>query len=305
MRVLVTGASGLIGKYCLAQLAARGHDTHAVSTIARPYSAAVQWHQANLLVPDQTIDLIRNVKPTHLLHRAWTTEHGKFWASPDNHDWVRASLLLAKEFAEYGGERLVVAGTCAEYQWANLQDSCLTECFPCVPATLYGECKHSLQQTLHTWGDQKGVSIAWGRIFSLYGPDEDPRRLVASTIISLLQNKLATCGQPQLKRDYAHAADVATAFVTLLEGSIEGPVNVGCGRAYTLGEIVETIASKLNAVHLLELSPFNRKTSNEPIALYPGIGRLKTTGWLPQFTLSDGLDDTIEWWRRHLNNVQN
>ena len=55
--------------------------------------------------------------PTHLLHLAWYAEPGLFWRSPENLRWVEASLRLLRAFAEHGGQRAVMAGSCAEYAW--------------------------------------------------------------------------------------------------------------------------------------------------------------------------------------------
>ena len=300
MKILVTGGSGLIGRYCLAQLAARGHEVHAISTIRRD-TTEVTWHQANILNPLQIKPVLRELKPTHLLHLAWETRHGLYWTSKTNIEWSQASLALAEEFVRNGGKRLVVAGTCAEYQWSNVPSTTLSENFPTMPGSFYGQCKNSLQQTLSSRAPSATLSMAWGRIFSLYGPGEDPRRLVASVISALLQNRLATCNQADLIRDYCHAADVASAFVSLIENNLEGPINIGSGQAHSLGEVVNTIASKLDATHLVELNEANAMISKDPVSLLPNINRLTEGGWRPKFTLNTGLDDAIAWWRKHLD----
>jgi nucleoside-diphosphate-sugar epimerase len=293
MRVLVTGGSGFIGQYCLAQLHAKGFDVHAVSSVPQASTAAVQWHHANLLDIGQARTLVRAVKPSHLLHLAWCTQHGKYWTSPENLNWVQGSLALIQEFSESGGKRLVAAGTCAEYEWGH--GVCVEDQTPLVPATLYGTYKHALQLMLRSWSKQTGLSSAWGRVFSLYGPRENPERLVASAIRALLRGEPATCGNASLVRDYLHAEDVASAFVALLESTLEGPVNIGSGEAAALGEIVERIAEKLDGRRLVQLRvPLS---SSEPDLLLADVTRLASTGWKKKFDLDSGLADTIDWWR--------
>ncbi len=296
MKVLVTGGSGFIGQYCLAQLHARGYEVHAVSSVARPGTSAVQWHQASLLDAAQTKMLVREVKPSHLLHLAWYTKHGRYWTAPENLSWAQGSLGLIREFTEAGGERLVVAGTCAEYDW-SLGGVCREGVTPLVPATLYGTYKHALQLMLDSWCKQAGLSGAWGRVFSLYGPGENPQRLVASVITALLKREVATCGNSGLIRDYSHAEDVASAFVSLLDSKLEGPVNIGSGESATLHDIVEAIASKLDGRDLIKFRVPPPGSSGEPELLVPDITRLLSTGWKRRFDLDSGLDDTINWWR--------
>ncbi len=292
MKVLVTGGSGFIGQYCLAQLHAKGFDVHAVSSVPQASTAAVQWHRANLLDIGQARTLVRAVKPSHLLHLAWCTQHGKYWTSPENLNWVQASLALIQQFTESGGKRLVAAGTCAEYEWGH--GVCVEDQTPLVPATLYGTYKHALQLMLRSWSKQTGLSSAWGRVFSLYGPRENPERLVASVIRALLRGEPASCGNARLERDYLHAQDVASAFVALLESTLEGPVNIGSGEATTLGEIVERIAEKLDGRRLVQLRV--PSFSSEPSLLLADVTRLASTGWRKKFDLDSGLAHTIEWW---------
>lgn len=296
MKVLVTGGSGFIGQYCLAQLSSKGYEVHAVSSVARLSTDAVQWHQASLLDAAQTRSLVRTLKPSHLLHLAWYTKHGKYWTAPENLSWVAGSLALLREFSESGGRRLVSAGTCAEYDWNH--GVCVEGQTPLVPATLYGNYKHAMQLMQTAWCAQNGVSGAWGRVFSLYGPAEYPDRLVASVIRALLRGEVATCGNGSLVRDYSHAEDVASAFVQILDGSIEGPVNIGSGQALSLHDLVEKIALKLNASSLIRYREPSLAPSTEPALLMPDIARLLSTGWQKKFDLDGGLDDTIAWWRQ-------
>lgn len=293
MKVLVTGGSGFIGQYCLAQLHAKGYEVHAVSSVPQASTSAVRWHHANLLDVGQARALVCALKPSHLLHLAWCTQHGKYWTSPENLNWVQGSLALIQEFTESGGKRVVAAGTCAEYQWGH--GVCVEDQTPLVPATLYGTCKDALQLMLRAWSEQTGLSSAWGRVFSLYGPREHPERLVASVIRALLRGEPAACGNASLLRDYLHAQDVASAFVALLDSTLDGPVNIGSGEAVKLGEIVERIAQKLDGRRLLQLRV--PPSSSEPDLLLADITRLASTGWRKKFDLDSGLADTIDWWR--------
>jgi nucleoside-diphosphate-sugar epimerase len=143
-KVLVTGASGFIGRYCLPILQSVEFEVHAVSSHPAPdVHSGVHWHQSNLLRTEEIATLIEAVQPTHLLHLAWYAVPGRYWTSAENFRWVQASLELLQRFRDHGGELIVTAGTCAEYSWAN--GYCSESTTDLAPASLYGTCKHALR----------------------------------------------------------------------------------------------------------------------------------------------------------------
>src|SRR4051794_36797082 len=108
-RLLLTGASGFVGRAMLAPLAARGFQLHAVAR--RPGEGAATWHAADLLDEGTMRALLRDVRPAVLVHAAWYVAHGTFWTAPENAAWAEASTALAGAFE---GRRMVGLGTCAE-----------------------------------------------------------------------------------------------------------------------------------------------------------------------------------------------
>jgi nucleoside-diphosphate-sugar epimerase len=292
MKVLVTGGNGFIGQHCLAQLLNKGYEVHAVSSSPRSSTAAVQWHQANLLDIAQIRHLVRTVKPSHLLHLAWYTEHGKYWTARENLNWVQASLALMHEFTDSGGQRLVAAGTCAEYDWSYA--FCSEETTPCRPATLYGAAKFSTQLLLESWSRQTDLSCAWGRIFLLYGPGEYPSRLVPSVINSLLRGEPALCTYGEQVRDFMYVADVAAGFVALLECEVRGVVNIASGEEVPLKDVVYNIADQLGRRDLIRLGAIP-SSINEPAELIADVARLRDeVGFKPSYKLEQGIALTIE-----------
>lgn len=295
-RVLITGATGFIGRHCLPLLSASDCQVHAVSSrMPENTQPDVYWHQADLLDSGQVTKLMADVQPTHLLHFAWYAVPGKYWTSQENIRWLQASLTLLQTFASQGGQRVVMAGTCAEYDWKY--GYCSERITPLLPATLYGTCKHALQAILDAFSRQTGLSSAWGRIFFLYGPHENPDRLISSVIRSLLQGKPARCSHGSQIRDFLHVQDVADAFVTLLKSDVSGPVNIASGQPVALKDVIHKIASKLGWHDLVQLGAIP-VSADEPHLLIADIGRLSgEVGWQPKLDLDIGLEQTIAWWK--------
>lgn len=300
-RVLLTGATGFIGRNCLSQLADAGYEVHAVtSCLPLPVQGSVNWHQADLLDPSQADALVAAVAPTHLLHAAWYAVPGQYWTSPANVHWTQASLSLIQSFISCGGRRVAGVGSCMEYDWSYAY--CTEARTPTAPATLYGACKRALWQVLEKLAQQHGISAAWGRPFFLYGPHEHPRRLVSSVIRSLLSGETARCTHGNQIRDFLHVEDVAGALVALLDSDVRGAVNIASGQPVALKQIIYSIAAQIGRPDLVQLGALP-SMPDEPRLVAADTTRLNgEVGWRPHFDLDAGLAQTIDWWRANLSN---
>ena len=209
-RVVVTGASGFIGRQCLVPLIERDYEVHALFSHKQIESdTRVVWHQVDLLDNDASAKLLAKVRPTHLLHFAWYVDPKDYKISEENKKWVGATLDLLRAFQKNGGKRAVLAGTCMEYDWSVPQDV-LVENSPIAPGSAYGKAKNETRIATEEFATANDLSLAWGRIFYLYGPHEAPSRLVPYVIQSLLDGTPARCTSGEQIRDYSHVSDVAS-----------------------------------------------------------------------------------------------
>ena len=232
---------------------------------------------------------------------------------------------------------MVMAGSCAEYDWTApccsaqgtnpslpqggggdkdgvriekqpypLEEqicetsTCIERVTPCNPATLYGISKHALHTLISAFNARVGISGAWARIFFLYGPHEDPRRLVASVIRALLSGESAECTHGEQVRDFLHVADAGSALAALVDSGVEGPVNVASGNAVPLRELLHMLGQRLGRGDLIRLGARSASQGDPPI-LVADTGRLKDeVGWEPAMNLETGLDAAVAWWRDRL-----
>ncbi|MFY9293943.1 MAG: NAD(P)-dependent oxidoreductase [Methylorubrum rhodinum] len=364
-RVLVTGGAGFVGRPAVAALVARGFEVHALGR--RAPEGAHAFHSADLLDAGSRRAAVRAAGASHLLHLAWVTEPGRYWEAPENLDWTAASLDLVRAFHEAGGERAVVAGTCAEYDWTGIEPLAgpsppsprkrgegrddpvvvatsgsggegastdetpsdkpphvrlparfgddrvaealsphagrgdasalrrghLSESAPCRPATLYGAAKDGLRRILSAYAASSGLSLAWGRLFYLYGPGEAPGRLVGEAARALLAGRRFATSVGHQRRDFLPVTDAGEAFAALLDSGVEGPVNIGSGAAVPVRTILETLGRLTGRPELIDFGA-RPLPPTEPARIEADIRRLTDeVGFRPRLTLDEGLRATL------------
>lgn len=298
-RVLVTGASGFLGRGALPALVERGLEVHGVASAeapARGFPPQVRWHTADLLAEGAGAALVRAVQPTHLLHLAWYAVPKLYWTAPENELWVDASARLLEAFAGHGGRRAVLAGTCAEYDWSGEQ-ACTEDVTPTNPRSPYSSAKHRLARLAGDIGARTGVSVGWGRIFFLHGPGEHPDRLVASVVRGLLAGERVAVSHGRQVRDFLHTADAGAAFAAVLLSDLTGAVNVGSGEGVALERIVRHLGEATGRPDLIGLGERPAPAGEAAVIVADPRRMREAVGWRPALTLEEGLDRTLAWWR--------
>lgn len=278
MKILVTGASGFVGAPLVRELKARGH--HVLEC------GRSSPNTCDLLDCTKTESFLESEKPQGLIHLAWETSHGSYWSSPANLRWVSASLHLLEAFAHFGGKRVLVTGTSAEYYWDGIHT--LSEFnTPTVPNSLYGVSKNSLRQILETWAPLANISLGWARLFCPFGPGEKEIRLIPRVVKTLASGNTLEFDNGLLIRDFIHVNDQAEALADFFESPVTGPVNIATGEGTSIREIIEQISNVLDVTSKVRFGA-KEDSSDLPLRVVADVRRLQQEViWSPTKKIMD------------------
>jgi UDP-glucuronate decarboxylase len=301
VKVLLTGASGFIGARVARCLAARGHETIAMS-LPQDRLDRLEGVSARLVGCDLQDDaavarLVEAERPEGCIHLAWYAVPGLYLHSEENLRSLAASLSLLRRLLDAGCHNVVMAGTCAEYDTESPDEAGrLREDGPTRPATLYAAGKLAMCLVGRQLSRLRGARFAWGRIFYLYGPGEDPRRAVPALIRALLAGETFDATEGAQIRDYLHVDDVAAGFVQLLETSAEGVYNICSGVPTTMREVMTAAGAAVGRETNIRFGALPYR-GWEPPRICGDNARLRALGWVPRFDLHSGIADATAWWR--------
>lgn len=286
--VLLTGATGLIGRATAPALAAEGFRVIAVSRsgVAIPGATGVS---CDLLSAEDRERLIAEIGPTHLVHLAWADGRDR-WTSPANQDWAAATVPLLEAFARNGGGRAVLAGSCAEYDWSS---SILSETTPLRPASPYGIAKAAAFAAATATAPRLGLLLAWARPFFVYGPGEPRGRLIGDLVRGLRAGERVACTDGLQRRDYLYSADLGRALATLTASDVTGPINLGSGIAIAVRDLIREVAAQIDGPGEAVLAARPR-APDDPAEIRADVSRLSSLlGFRPAFGLREGVADLL------------
>lgn len=303
-RVLVTGAGGFVGANLLRRLV---EDGHRVTGVLRP--GGDRWRVEGLEGRTElvAVDLRDENALRRLVQRAapeWTfhlAAHGAYSWQRDARRILdtnlTATVALVDACREVGCEAFVHAGSSSEY---GFKDHPPSEEEPIEPNSRYAVAKASATIFCRYVAGYEGFPAVTLRLYSVFGPYEDPRRLVPALVMHGLRNELPPLVAPEVARDFVWVDDVVDALLMAAENASKRPgavYNVGSGVQTSVGQLVD-IARRVLEIDVEPTWGSMAGRAWDTTCWLADNRRIRAElGWKPRTDLAEGLRRTATWLR--------
>jgi nucleoside-diphosphate-sugar epimerase len=301
-RALVTGAAGFVGANVARRLLADGHDVHLLD---RPGSR--QWriadltahanlHEADLEDPDAVTRVLEEARPEWIFHLA---ARGAYSWQGDVREILRVNVIgtanLLEAATRQGFAALVYAGTSSEY---GFKDHAPSEDEDTSPNSAYAVAKVSATLLCRLYARNSGNRVVTLRLYSTFGPWEEPGRLLPNLIMRGFAGDLPPLVSPDAAHDFIYVDDVVDAFVRAASAEQVEPdaiYNVGSGVQITLAEVVSVARRILDVKVEPHWGTMPAKVWDTGVWVSDSSRIRRELGWAPTVTFEEGLRKQIEW----------
>ena len=171
------------------------------------------------------------------------------------------------------------------------------------PRSCYDEAKRFSEAITMAYHRVRGLDVRIVRIFNTYGermrPDDG--RVVNTFIVQALRNEPITLhGDGNQTRSFCHVADEVRGLLSVLDGHLTGPINVGNPGEFTMRQLAELVVEISGSTSELITVPLPDEREGDPLQRQPDITLLQDAyGWTPEIELRDGLSRMIQWFQAH------
>ncbi len=298
-RVIVTGATSMIGAALVEQCLEHGAEVYAVVRERSVKASRLPKHEKLHLVGCD-LDMLHTLPDKipeecgAFYHIAWgsTGEHRNRSAELQSRN-IAYTLEAVKAAHALGCRRFIGAGSQAEYGPMDVDR--IAPDSPANPTTPYGVCKLAAGRLAMMLCGELGMECIWARIFSVYGIYEKETAMVASGLRKMLAGEETEFTPAEQRWDYLFSRDAGLACYLIGEKGLAGAVYcVGSGRARPLREYIQEMAELTGAK-----MPGIGKRPYPPGAvmnLCADTGTLQAdTGFVPRYSFREGISETIRW----------
>jgi nucleoside-diphosphate-sugar epimerase len=259
-------------------------------------------HIVDLRDRDAVHRIVKEVRPTVIFNLA---SHGAY---PHQTDAARIfetnvlGLLHLLEACDQIDYRLFIhTGSSSEY---GRKSAPMRETDELSPESVYGVSKVAQSLLCQQWSRQRGRPIVVLRLFSVYGPLEEPTRLIPRLVTAMLDNAPLAMVSPRTGRDFVYVDDVVEAMLRIdrqrtTEATKGTVLNLGTGVQTTLADIVSMLESIAGAPFKAEWNAMPARPWDTETWVADTMRLRQALGWVPTVSVRDGLALSIDWFRAY------
>ena len=308
MRILVTGAAGFLGSHLVDKLVEGGHEVLAVDNYFTGSKANLAHHAGNASVEflrhdvtfplfvevDSIYNLASPASPVHYQRDPVQTLKTNVLGAVNMLGLakrLRVPIFQASTSEVYGDPEVHPQ---PEHYWGRVN--------PIGPRACYDEGKRAAETLFFDYQRQHGIDVRVTRIFNTYGPRmslQDGRVISNFIVQALLNEDITIFGDGTQTRSFCYVTDLISGIIGIMGSSVSGPINLGNPHEVEIREIAATILRLTGSNSRLiekELPP------DDPRQRKPDISKVtELIGWLPRVDLEEGLEATIEDFRRRIH----
>jgi GDP-4-dehydro-6-deoxy-D-mannose reductase len=314
-RVLITGATGFVGRHLASFCAEQGAEVVGLSrrrlSEAEPPGTLARYHEVDLVDPDATREAVAWEQPECIFHLAGEASVADSWRRPQRvieTNVAGASNLLEAVRSDAPDARVLLACSGTEYGAVPPAELPVTEDRPLRPQDPYAVGKACIDLLGGFFADGQGLHVIRTRAFNHTGPGQSDRYAIPSFARQIAEAKLAgrpsvelQTGNLEVRRDFTDVRDVVRGYWLALAHADPGAFNICSGRSVELSEVVRRLAESAGIEAVTRVDP-DRLRAVEVVDAYGSPERLAAaTGWRPELPLGRTLDDVLEWWQAELS----
>ncbi|MBI4611261.1 MAG: NAD-dependent epimerase/dehydratase family protein [Candidatus Rokubacteria bacterium] len=311
-RVLITGAAGFVGANLSRRLLRDGHDLHLLVSRRTPawridpIRSEVRVYDVDLRDGETVARVVRAIRPEWVFHLA---AYGAYPSQTALHRMVQTNIVgtinLVEAYLRTGWEAFVNTGSSSEY---GFKDHAASERELLEPNSHYAVTKASATLFCRYTARSRGVHLPTLRLYSVYGPFEEPGRLIPTLALDGLEGKLPPLVSPDVARDYVCVEDVTDAYLLAAARTAQEPgaiYNVGTGVQTPLREVVALARRVLGIPVEPAWGSMPPRQWDTPVWVSDARRIRDDLGWRPRYTLEAGFRLTVKWFQdnRHLHRL--
>lgn len=300
-RCVVTGAGGFVGAALTRRLVAEGHEVTAWTAPASDrwrlsdLGEALAFVEVDVRDAEAVSAALADARPEWVFHLgahggySWQSERVRIFATN-----LEGTINVLEAAGRAGAEAILCAGSSSEY---GAKDHAPAESELPEPNSDYAVAKAAATLYASFLGRERRLPVATLRLYSVYGPFEEPARLVPALVAAGRRGELPPLAPPSTARDFVFVDDVVEAFLLAARGGVEpGEVlNVGTGVETTLAQAVEALRSLFGIEAEPVFGSMPARSWDTPRWVADPSRIAARLGWAAAVSFAEGLERMAAW----------